>query len=56
MCFLRPLRIKKIKGKRIALENGLLAYYDKNIGPLKLNDLVLVYGNLVVQKINEGKK
>lgn len=55
MCFLKPLRIKKIEGKKILLENGILAFYDKNIGPLKNNDLVLVYGNLVIQKMDENK-
>ncbi len=50
MCFLQPLKIKKILGKKIILENGLSAYYDKSIGKLKKNDQVLVYGNLVVAK------
>lgn len=55
MCFLKPLRIKKINKKKVTLENSLLAYYDKSIGPLKVGDLVLVYGNLVLEKINEKK-
>jgi len=55
MCFLRPLKIKKIEGKKVFLEKNIVAYYDKNIGPLRKNDYVLVFGNLVVNKIN-GKK
>jgi len=55
MCFLRPLKIKKINGKKVFLEKNIVAYYDKNVGPLKKDDYVLVFGNLVVQKINEKK-
>lgn len=57
MCYLRPLKIKKIEGKRIMLENGIKAVYDRKVGELKENDLVMVYGNLVLQKIkaNETK-
>ncbi len=53
MCFLRPLKIKKIIGKKVLLENGIEAVYDKKIGFLKKNDLVTVYGNLILQKIDE---
>ncbi len=55
MCFLRPLKVKKIEGKTVSLENGLKAFYDKKIGEVKKNDLVLVYGNLIVSKA-DGKK
>ena len=51
MCFLRPLKVKKIKGKKALLENGIKAVYDKKVGKVKVNDLVMVYGNLIVQKI-----
>lgn len=53
MCFLTPLKIKKIKGKKVLLDNGLKAVYDKKVGPLKVDDLVMVYGNLILQKIGE---
>lgn len=53
MCFLKPMRVKKVLDKKIILENNLIAYNDKSIGKLKKNDAVLVYGNLVVSKINE---
>lgn len=56
MCYLRPLRVKKIEGKTIALENGIKAYYDKKVGTIKKNDLVIVYGNLIIEKINEKTK
>lgn len=56
MCFLKPLRIKKIKVNQVVLENGIKAYYDKKIGRLKVEDLVVVYGNLVINKIYEQKK
>ena len=51
MCFLRPLRVKTIEGKRAVLENGIKAVYDKKVGKIKINDLVMVYGNLIIQKI-----
>ena len=45
--------MKKIKKNQVFLENNLKAYYDKKIGRLKAGDKVLVYGNLVLRKINE---
>lgn len=48
MCFLRPLKIKKIIGKKVLLENNIEAYYDKNVGKIMVGDMVLVYGNLIV--------
>lgn len=51
MCYLRPLKVKKIQGKKALLENGIKAVYDKNVGKVKVNDLVMVYGNLIIQKI-----
>lgn len=51
MCYLRPLKVKKIAGKTAVLENGIKAVYDKKIGKVKENDLVIVYGNLIIQKV-----
>jgi len=51
MCYLRPLKVKKIEGKRALLENGIKAIYDKKVGKVKVDDLVMVYGNLIIQKI-----
>ena len=51
MCFIRPLKVKKIQGKKALLENGIKAVYDKKVGNVKANDLVMVYGNLIIQKI-----
>ncbi len=56
MCFIRPLKIKQIDGKKIILENGIEAYYHKKIGELKIGDSVVVYGNLVLNKIYEPKR
>lgn len=53
MCFIRPLKIKKIKKKQVVLENGIKAYYDKKIGQLKIGDEVIVYGNLILKKAYE---
>lgn len=56
MCFIKPLKIKKVKKKEVILENGIKAYYDKKIGRLKVNDKVIVYGNLVINKIYEPER
>lgn len=63
MCFIRPLKVKKIENKTVFLENGIKAYYDKKtcqpagrLENLKINDIVLVYGNLVIDKVNEKSK
>ena len=56
MCYLKPLKIREIKGSKIILENGIKAYYDGRIGELKQNDKVIVYGNLVLEKYHEKKK
>jgi hydrogenase maturation factor len=53
MCFTKPLKVKSIKGKVAVLENGVKVYYEKKIGVLKPNDYVLVYGNLVLNKISK---
>lgn len=53
MCFIKPLKIKKIKDKKVVLENGVAAYYDKKIGQLKVGDQVIVYGNLILKKAYE---
>lgn len=56
MCFLKPLKVKKIKNQIVLLENGIKAYYNKDIKDLKPNDLVLVFGNFVVEKIDQKVK
>ncbi len=56
MCYLKPLKVNKVIGKTVFLNNGIKAYYDKNVGQIKPNDKVLVYGNLIIQKINESSK
>lgn len=53
MCFLRPLRVKSINGKEVVLDNGIKAYYEKKVGILKPNDMVMVYGNLILEKISQ---
>lgn len=53
MCFVKPLRVKSIKGKEVTLENGTRAFYEKKVGILKPNDRVLVYGNLILEKISK---
>lgn len=52
MCYVKPLKIKKVFAREVLLENGARAYYEKNSGNLKQNDLVLVYGNVVINKIS----
>lgn len=56
MCFVKPLRVKSIKGNVAVLENGIKAYYEKKVGILKPNDLVMVYGNLIISRIKRGSK
>lgn len=56
MCFLKPLKIKKVLDKEVLLENGIKAYYEKKVGILKPNDLVMVYGNLVISRVKRGSK
>lgn len=55
MCFIKPLRIKSINGKEVILDNGIKAYYEKKISILKSNDLVMVYGNLILEKVSQKK-
>jgi len=50
MCFLIPQKVKSIKGTKVILSNGIHAFYDKKIGELKVNDEVIVYGNLIINK------
>lgn len=49
MCYVKPLRVKKINGKEAEMENGIRAFYDKSVGKIKIGDKVLVYGNLIVE-------
>ncbi len=53
MCYVKPLRVKSIKGKEVTLDNGIKAYYEKKVGILKPNDLVMVYGNLILEKLSK---
>lgn len=52
MCFLKPLKVKRIKKDSVILENNLKALYDKRVGKIKPQDTVLVFGNLIIQKVN----
>lgn len=56
MCFLIPHKIKSITGTKVTLTDGTKAFYDKNIGVLKVNDEVLVYGNLIISKNSTHEK
>jgi len=56
MCFLKPLRVKKIVGNKIILENKIKAIADKKVGKLKIGDKVMVYGNLIIEKVNDKQK
>lgn len=53
MCYLVPHKVKSIDGTQVTLQDGMRAYYDKKVGPLKINDEVLVYGNLIVDKVKK---
>lgn len=53
MCYTKPLVVKRIKGNKVEMENGVSAFYEKKIGELKPKDKVLVYGNLILQKISK---
>ena len=54
MCFIKPLRVTKVKGNTAILENGIKAYCDKKIDDIKPNDEVLVFGNLIIEKIKDS--
>lgn len=60
MCFIKPLKVKEIKNKTVILENGNEAYYDESeIGEIKPDEEVLVFGNLVIEKkknARDGRK
>jgi len=53
MCYLKPLKVKGINKTTVLLENGIKAYYNKDI-KIKENDLVLVFGNLVIEKVKKN--
>jgi len=44
--------VKRIKNKKVLMNSGIEAFYDEKIGKIKKDDEVLVYGNLIVKKIN----
>lgn len=56
MCYLVPQKVKSIQGTMVVLTNGMKAFYDKKIGVLKINDEVMVYGNLIINKIKKNEK
>lgn len=56
MCFLLPLKVKQISDTKVKLENGLEALCDINIKDLKVGDEVLVYGNLIINKVTTHDK
>ena len=56
MCFLVPHKVKSIQGSTITMVGGMKAFYDKKIGTLKINDEVLVYGNLIINKVQTHEK
>jgi hypothetical protein len=56
MCFLIPQKVKSINGSKVILSNGIQAFYDKKIGKLNVNDEVIVYGNLIINKHNSNEK
>lgn len=51
MCYLKPLKIKEIKKNIAILDNGIRARIDTKHMTLKKNDRVLVFGNLIVEKV-----
>lgn len=56
MCFIRSLKVKEIKNKTVILENGIEAYYEEGeVGEIKPNEKVLVFGNLVIEKIKNAR-
>jgi hypothetical protein len=52
MCNVKPLKVIKVENNRVVLENGINALFDTREYSLKKNDMVLVYANLVVKKID----
>lgn len=56
MCYLVPHKVKSIEGVQVTLIGGMKAFYDKKVGKLKINDEVLVYGNLIVDKVKTYEK
>ena len=54
MCYLKPLKVKTVKKNIVLLENNIRAYYNKkDIKDLKPDDLVMVFGNLVIEKVDK---
>ena len=56
MCYLVPHKVKSIESTHVILNGGMKAFYDKKIGVLKINDEVLVYGNLIINKVQTHEK
>ena len=51
-----PHKVKSIEGTQVTLNGGMKAFYDKKVGILKINDEVLVYGNLIIDKVKTHEK
>jgi|GEM_PF-2229689 len=52
MCNIKPLRVKKIIGNTAFLEGGMRAIYDKRVGVVKADDKVMVFGNLIIKRMD----
>ncbi|PIY72005.1 hypothetical protein COY87_03200 [Candidatus Roizmanbacteria bacterium CG_4_10_14_0_8_um_filter_33_9] len=56
MCYLVPYKVKSIDKNVVMLTNGMKAFYDKKVGKLHANDEVMVYGNLIINKVTKHEK
>jgi hydrogenase maturation factor len=54
MCFLVPLEVAKIEKNEATMTNGIKAYYNsKKMGFIKPKDHVIVYGNVILRKVDK---
>lgn len=51
MCNLKSHVVTSIEGNKVKLGCGIEALTSKYIGPLKKNDKVIIFGNLIIKKI-----
>ena len=51
MCNLKSHVVTSIEGNRVKLGCGIEALTSKYIGPLKKNDKVIIFGNLIIKKL-----
>lgn len=56
MCYLVPYKVKSVDKSVVTLTNGMKAFYDKKIGILYADDEVIVYGNLIINKVKIHEK